>query len=180
MLKKEEVLNFSEGMNGHFLPVGILLTVASLICFLFFIPLAVVGLVCSFALFTSISGVEIDIKQKRVKTYKTLFMYKIGSWKSFSKSTRFFLKLSTENSYNFGAQTAFTFFIPSGGFYNNGKSKSITYDLILTDRHDRSTLVYDFTKYKLAKSALQQLTDHGLITRDLIAEKLESNRNRRR
>lgn len=173
------MIQISEGNSGNYLVQGVFSVVFSILLFVasgfFGVLLFIIGLLVltlAILLFTASNGLELDPESNRYRTYGKIGNYKFGSWSSFSSPSKVYLAMHADNEYR---ETA-----PMMGRAAALSTKVITYDIRLEIKSGEEVVLYDFLDYKKAKSALKFIGEsYDIPTRNLIAEKMAENRQKR-
>jgi len=167
------MINIDEGKANIYLVHGVFAIIigcvlAMTIHFTIFIPFIVLAV----GLFMSTNGLTLNFKSKTYTKYSSIFGYKIGKPQKIEYIISATLILSIER-----AKTNQAMIMGEAG-----RSKSMTYDIVLMDEFGESTLLHDFIKYRHAIKALERLKTHFEIqTFDKVLDKLQQNkRNARR
>jgi hypothetical protein len=160
------MIDINEGHTNNYLVHGVftLILSAPLMYFhvLFWLPFILIAI----ALFTSSNGLLIDVDNMRYKAYGNLLGYKTGKWITISRPIHAALILSIER-----AKTNQAYIMGERGF-----SKSMTYDIQLTNEFGETILMYEFLKYRIAIKALAAIEKGFKIkVTDKVAEKLIQN-----
>jgi hypothetical protein len=170
---------FSEGFANNYLIPGVFLVIAGIIFIMVgrndgFISLTI-GISLLFlaiVLFASTSGLELDLESLRYRKYGKFGPLVIGDWKRLPKVTLVRIQIHSETASR-----------PAGGVFPilSASTKSLTYDVIVFDRMQESTEIYNFLKYRDAKKVGRLLAESLEVNlNDIVAEKLAKNRSRRR
>lgn len=161
------MIDISEGYTYNYLVHGVFILIIGAPLIYFHFLLWVPFILVAIAFFTSSNGLLIDVKNSRYKAYGNLLGYKTGKWRSINRLIHATLVLSIER-----AKTNQAYIMGERGF-----SKSMTYDIQLTDEFGETVLMYEFLKYKTAIKALSAIEKEFQIkVTDKVAEKLIQNK----
>ena len=163
-----------EGFVNAFLIPGVLLAIPAIIFLMTNTPVGIALSVCCIVLFSAVSGLEIDGHSKRYRKYHSFFGVRIGKYRSWEAYDQAVVLISTETHQLIGYMGSPLFFGPLG------KTKSLTYDLILKGDGLQSVKAYDFLTYRDAAKALAKFEELGLQTEDRVLNKMIEKKKKRR
>ncbi len=160
------MIDINEGNTNNFLVHGVFGVIISIGLFFVHFLIGLPVLLISMALFTTTNGILIDIEKKSCKRYAGILNYKLGDWKPLGKIEAVKLVLSIERS-----KTNQRYILG-----DRGVSRSMTYDIVLTNDLKEKMLLYEFLKYRDALKALKAIEKaFNIVGQDKIAEKLKEN-----
>lgn len=174
------MIDINEGRTNNYLIHGLGVMVPTIVCFalagvygiLFIIP-AFILFAFALMLFSATNGLELDAKKDRYRRYGKMINFKFGEWKPLSEPKSAVLQMHAANAYKGMA--------PMVGRVATLDTKTLTYDIEITDAFGQQHIVYDFLDYKKAKVALKSIHENYEIpVQNKIAEKLAENRQKRR
>ncbi len=164
-----------EGFTNNYLVPGVFTIAAGLVLLptvgVTGLPFLIFGIV----LLTGSNGLEINKTQKKFRKYGSFGGIRIGHWEHLHTPVFGKLVLSSENTTSGGVPGMQGFLVP-----NQGKLKSVTYDVYVKTKTDKWILLYEFLDYDTAKSALGVIENQFQIeVLDKVLEKLLENREKR-
>lgn len=163
--------DINEGNTNNYLVHGVFIILfgfgLSFIHILIGAPLILVALI----LFTSTTGILIDIKNRQYKSYSSIFAYKHGDWIKINDIKEIQLALSIER-----AKTNQAYIMGK-----RGTSRSMTFDLTIVKSNGKKELMYEFLKYSKALKGYNAILNGLDITGiDNVADKMNKNKLNRR
>lgn len=164
-----------EGFTNNYLIPGVFAIVAGLVLLptvgVSGLPFLILGIV----ILTGSNGLEINKAQKKFRKYGSFGGIRIGKWKPLYTPVFGKLILSSENTTSGGVPGMQGFLVP-----NQGKLKSLTYDVYIKTKKEKWILLYEFLEYDTAKSALGVIENQFQIeVLDKVLDKLLENREKR-
>jgi hypothetical protein len=177
MKQSSTTLVLNEGKTFNYVIPVVFLAIASIISFVFFLPLAIILTIACIALAMVESGLELKSETMEYRKFKSVFGITWGNWVKIKDPDSFHLRLSVE-SHTYRTYTVGT----SPTYYGNGRatSKSITYDIQVLTKTGQWVDIYEFLSYKMALRLVTYLRDLKTIeVVDHIALKLEENQQKR-
>lgn len=164
--------DINEGFSNNLLVHGVFGIILSIPFFFLSILLGVLLVALSISLFTTTNGILIDTGKMEYKKYNGWFGFKVGKWQHLSNLNSAKLILSVETVKLINIIT-----LPRA----KEAAKSRTFDIVLTDNLNNTTLLYDFLTYKNARKALECLSAiPGIVIEDKVRDKIAANQAKRR
>lgn len=172
------LITVSEGRSLIYIFPAVFCGIGAIISF-WFLPLLSFLLIAAVILFClTETGLDYNPNTQQYRKYKSLFGEKWGSWEQAVYPEKFELRLSVERAYS---KRAFSQ-IGSTTWYGNSTeiARSVTYDLSYSNSAEKSTIIFEFQSYKLAKQFITQLEAlNAQPVIDYIAIKLQENYEKR-
>lgn len=159
--------NINEGQTNNYLVHGVFTLIGGALLIFIHFTLFIPFILIAIALFMSSNGIILDGKKKATMLYSDFFGYKYGKWNKYENIIHAKLILSIERAITNQAMI----------MGDRGTSKSMTYDIILTNEFGEDILLYEFLKYSKAQKALVAINkEFNTPIVDKVAEKLMQNR----
>ena len=175
------MIDINEGNTNNYLIQGIVVIVLSFIVAgltsitseLLFIP-TILLFIFAILLFTATNGLQIDPANQKYRRYGKFGTQLFGKWHPITEPVSAVLMIHAENEYRGSVA-------PMIGKVTTLDTKTVTYDIQITDSFDKKHVVYSFLAYKKAKQALKEIHETcNIPVRNIVAEKLAENKRKRR
>ncbi len=177
MNQTSPTLVLNEGKTLNYLIPVLICGIASLISFVFFLPLGMLLALTCISLALIESGLEFNAGTMEYRKFQSLFGQTWGSWVQIKDPESFHLRLSVESN------TYRTPMISAPAFYGNSptaSSKSITYDVQVLTKNGQHLDIYEFSSYIMALKLVKHLRAlESVEVIDHVALKLEENYEKR-
>jgi hypothetical protein len=174
------MIDINEGKTNNYLIHGIVVIVTSFILAgltsvtsqLLYIPAAVL-FIFAILLFAATNGLQLDIANEKYRRYGKIGNQIFGQWHPITEPVSAVLMLHAENAFRGTA--------PMMGRVSTLDTKTLTYDIQITDGFKKKHLIYSFLEYKKATQALKEIHEAlNIPVQNKVAEKLAENKRKRR
>lgn len=174
------MIDINEGRTNNYLVYGVFVMLGALISFglamaflSFLFVVSALLFIVAVLLFMATNGLEIMIEKNNYRRYGQIAGKKFGTWISIGVPQNAVLLIHAENAHKGNA--------PMMGQVATLDTKTLTYDIQITDDAGKQHIVYDFLDYKKAREALKAIQDaYNIPVSNKVAEKLAENQRRRR